>query len=184
MKQPQTEIKVFLASSSELELERTYIGDFFNDINSLIIEKPVRLRLLKWEVFDPLFKGERKQTEYAQQIKKSDIFFVLFHTKAGKYTIEEIKVAKSAHAEMQKPQELYCFFKKQEKREFDEDELKTELGINFITDIFTDINELKIKLIKALSPHLGACGITVAETEMFVMIDSVNILRKQSIGFT
>jgi hypothetical protein len=56
----QTEIKVFLASSSELELERVHIGDFFNDINSILVDTEIRLRLLKWEVFDPAYKGERR----------------------------------------------------------------------------------------------------------------------------
>ena len=59
-----------------------------------LADTDVRVRLLKWEIFDPAYKGERKQTEYDHQVKKSDIFIVLFRTKAGKYTIEEAEVAK------------------------------------------------------------------------------------------
>jgi hypothetical protein len=177
--QTENEIKVFLASSSELELERVHIGDFFNDINSMLADTSVRIRLLKWELFDPSFKGERKQTEYDNQVKKSDIFIALFRTKAGMYTIEETEVAQNAHTQNQRPQELYCFIQEYHgKREFDVDELKAKLGADYVMDSFTDITELKLKLIKILTPRLCACGVAVTETEKFIQIGSVNILRK------
>jgi hypothetical protein len=179
MTHPTTEIKLFLASSSELELERVHIGDFFNDINSILADTLIRVRLLKWEIFDPSYKGERKQTEYDQQVKKSDIFIVLFRTKDGKYTIEEAEVASTAHAQNQKPQELYCFLQDcQEKRAFDENELKAKLGAGYAFDSFTDIADLKLKIMKILWPRLCACGAIVDETEKFVRINSVNVLRK------
>ena len=180
MQNTQTEIKVFLASSSELELERIYIGDFFTDINSNITETSVRVRLLKWEVFDPSFKGTRKQSEYDQQIQKSDIFIALFRTKAGKYTMEETEVAKAAHSENKKPHELYCLMQDwQEEREFDADAIKAELGADFTTDTFADIEDLKRKIIKILMPHLCAHGVTITETDMFIQINAINIIRKQ-----
>ena len=175
----ENEIKVFLASSSELDLERAHIGDLCNDINSLLIDTPTRIRLLKWEVFDPLFKGERKQSEYDQQVKKADIFIVLFRSKAGKFTMEEVDVAIASHTQNQRPQELYCFIQDwQEKREFDTDALKATLSADYVIDSFADIKDLKLKLIKILSPRLCVCGITVTETDKFIQIVSVNILRK------
>ena len=177
--QTENEIKVFLASSSELDLERAHVGDLCNDINSLLADTAVRVRLLKWEVFDPLFKGERKQNEYDQQVKKADIFIALFRSKAGKFTLEEIEVAITAHAQDQRPQELYCFIQDyREKREFDMDEIKAKLSANYVTDSFADIKDLKLKLIKILIPRLCASGITVTETEKFIQISSINILRK------
>jgi len=171
----ENEIKVFLASSSELDLERAYIGDLFNDINFLLADTIVRVRLLKWEVFDPLFKGERKQSEYDQQVKTADIFIALFRSKVGKYTREEIDVAIAAHTQNQRPQELYYFIQDcQEEREFNIEELRTNLS----ADSFVDIKDLKLKLIKILSPRLCACGISVTETDKFIQIGSVNILRK------
>ena len=175
----KTEIKIFLASSSELELERAHVGDLFNDINSNLADSEVRVRLLKWEMFDPAFKGVRKQAEYDRQVNKSDIFIALFRTKAGKYTIEEAEVAKNGHAQNEKPEELYCFFQdRQEKRELDEDELKSELGAGYIFDSFADIAGLKLKIIKILAPRLNADGVTVTETDKFIQIGNVNIIRK------
>jgi len=177
--QAENEIKVFLASSSELDIERAHVGDLCNDINSLIADTAVRVRLLKWEVFDPLFKGERKQSEYDRQVKKADIFIALFRSKAGKFTLEEVDVAIAAHTQNQRPQELYCFIQDwQGERELDADELKTKLSANYVTDSFADIKDLKLKLIKILIPRLNACGVAVTETDKFIQIGSVNILRK------
>ena len=179
MDKTETEIKIFLASSSELELERAHVGDFCNDINSLLADTAVRVRLLKWEVFDPAYKGERKQGEYDQQVKKSDIFVALFRSIAGKFTLEEVDTALSAHTQNQKPEELYCFIQDwQEKREFDINDLKAQLGAAYITDSFADINDLKLKLIKILVPRLCALGVNITENSKFVKIGLENILRK------
>ena len=178
--QTLSEIKVFLASSSELDLERAHVGDFFNDINSILADTNVRVRLLKWENFNPAFTGERKQGEYDQQVKKADVFIALYRIKNGLYTREETDVAKAAHTESHRPEELYCFIQDwDEKREFDVGALKAELGPDFIMDSFKDIKDLKLKIVKILSPRLGALGVNVTETEKFAQIASVNILRKQ-----
>jgi hypothetical protein len=177
--QTESKIKVFLASSSELELERAHIGDFFNDINSILTDTDIRVRLLKWENFDPAFTGERKQSEYDQQVKKADIFIALFRSVTGKYTLEEADVANAEYAKNHRPEELYCFIQDcQEKRKFDTDELKAQLGANFVMDAFADVRDLKLKLIKILMPRLSAFGVSVTETEIFAQIASVNILRK------
>jgi len=173
------EINIFLASSSELELERVHIGDFFNDINSILFDTDVRVRLLKWEVFDPKFTGERKQSEYCEQIKKSDIFFVLFRTKAGKFTLEEVEVAKQSCFDNQTPKELYCLTHEyQGKREFEIDELKEKIGDNFKYSFYNDISDLKFKIINLLKSHLTKRGVNLNETNKFIQINSTNILRK------
>ena len=177
--QTENEIRVFLASSSELELERAHVGDLFNDINSAIIDTSTRVRLLKWEVFDPSFSGSRKQSEYDEQVKKADIFIVLYRSIAGKYTQEEVETAAASHGQNNKPEELHCLIQDYEgKRSFDVDELKANLGRLYNIDSFTDIQNLKHKILKILSPRLKACGIHVSETEKCIQIHSINILRK------
>ena len=172
-------VNVFLASSFELELERVHIGDLFNDVNSLLIDTDIRLRLLKWENFDPSYTGERSQSLYDRKVEESDIFIVLFRIKKGKYTIEEVKTALDAHTQNKKPRELYCFIQDtEEKRDFDISELKTELTPAFTFDTFSDIPDLKRKAMRILSPRLKALGAPITETEKFVRIGSVNLLRK------
>jgi len=180
MIQSDKEIKIFLASSEELKLERTHIGDLINDVNSILLstETNIRVRLLKWENFNPSFTGERKQSEYDNQVKNSDVFVVLFRSKAGKFTLEEVETAIKAHTDNKKPEELYCFFQDCEKRDFDIKEINEKMGSIFFFDNFSDINELKLKIIKILIPRLNALGVTVSETDKFIQICSVNILRK------
>ena len=174
------ELKIFLASSSELELERAHVGDLVNDINSHLLNTFFRIRLLKWEIFDHEFKGERKQSEYNQQIKKSDIFLVLFRSKFGKFTIEEKDVALHEHTENQKPKELYCFIQEyQEKRDFDARDLVKQLGSSFVMGSYMDTNELKQNLLKILKPHICSSGVHMTETEKYFIINSENFLRKK-----
>lgn len=179
MTQTENEIKIFLASSSELELERAHVGDLFNDINSILVDTNVRVRLLKWENFDPKFNGKRKQNEYDDQVKRADVFVALFRSTAGKFTLEEAEVAVTAHTNNKRPEELHCFIQDCKKREFDVDELKTKLSAACVMDSFSCINDLKLKLLKILAPRLNARGVTVSETGKFIQIGSVNILRKQ-----
>jgi len=180
MSQTNNEIKIFLASSKELEFERVHVGDLFNDINSILADTDnnVRVRLLKWETFNPSFTGERKQSEYDEQVKNSDIFVVLFRSTAGKFTMEEAETAVMSHSHNKKPEELYCFIQDCEKRDFDVKEIKEKLGAICLMDSFSDINNLKLKLIKILTPHFNTLGVSVSETDKFLQISSVNILRK------
>jgi hypothetical protein len=179
MKQTEGEIKVFLASSSELDIERAHVGDLFNDINSVLMDTNVRVRLLKWESFDPGFKGNRKQSEYDEQVKKADIFIALFRTVFGKFTEEETKIAAISHEQEKKPGELYCFIQDNiQERQFTPEKIKESLGGSYIMDSFSDINNLKSKILRILLPHFRASGVEFAETEKFFRIGANKILRK------
>jgi hypothetical protein len=177
--QIKKEVKIFLASSSELELERIHTGDLFNDINSALADTDVRIRLLKWESFNPSFRGNRKQSEYDEQVKKADVFVVMFFMKTGKLTMEEVETAIAAHAQSGNPKELHCFIKDcQKKCEFDIGKLKADLGSDFVIDAFSDTRDFKLKLVKILMPFLNAFDITVTETDKFVQVNNINLLRK------
>ena len=168
-----------MASSQELELIRVNIGDLFNDINSLLVNSNIRLRLLKWEVFDPSYKEERKQDEYAQYIKKSDIFIALFKIVCGKFTLEEIEVAFVENNFKRKPDDLYIFIQDtKDKRNFCIDDLINNYGKSFKFDNFENIKELKLKLLKLLKPYINIYDNIMDETEEFVEINKTNLFRK------
>jgi len=190
------EINVFVASSSELENERIHIGDLFNDINSLFIKcgEDMRCRLLKWEYFDPSFKGNRKQTEYDKKVdEESDIFIVLFKTKAGEFTLEECDVAIKAHAEKAKPKHLVCLienYKEKEDRQFvnlrkSGDELvpgnlkQAELverlkGFEF--DGYTCVGELKEIIIKIIMREIPL----IIEGDTYFSVSGYNLAKKRT----
>lgn len=86
-------IKLFLASSDELQDDRIAIGNLVRRLDKIYEKRGIRVELFEWEDCDAAYNGERKQDEYNKAIKASDMFLALFHTKAGKYTLEEFDVA-------------------------------------------------------------------------------------------
>ena len=86
-------IKIFLASSEELTEDRNAFGNLVRRLDKIYEKRGIRIELFEWEDYDAAYNDCRKQDEYNDQIKTSDMFLALFHTKAGKFTIEEFNVA-------------------------------------------------------------------------------------------
>ena len=96
-------ITVFLASSEELIEDRRAVGDLFQFLNNIYTERGVFLRLETWEYGSSAIVNGRKQDEYNQLIRDSDLCFFLFCTKAGQYTLEEFDAALSSFKEAGRP---------------------------------------------------------------------------------
>jgi len=86
-------IKIFLASSDELTDDRNAFGNLVRRLDKIYEKRGIRIELFEWEDYDAAYNDRRKQDEYNDNIKSSDMFLALFHTKAGKFTIEEFDVA-------------------------------------------------------------------------------------------
>lgn len=103
------EIKVFLASSEELEQDREAFGNFIRRLDNLYEKRGIRIKLFQWEDFDAAYNDKRKQDEYNEYVKQSDLFLALFRTKAGKFTVEEFELARNEHREKGLPKPyVYC----------------------------------------------------------------------------
>lgn len=103
-------ILIFLASSEELEYERMVLGNLIRRLDDVYEKRGIRLKLFEWEDYDAAFNGARKQDEYNDKVRESDVFLALFHKKAGKYTVEEFEVASGAFREKASPI-VYVFLK-------------------------------------------------------------------------
>lgn len=87
-------IRIFIASSFELSDWRTELGDTIRQWSDAAEPYGYRIRMECWEDYHPEFTGERKQTEYNEDlIKPSNLFLALFRTRCGEYTKEEIRIA-------------------------------------------------------------------------------------------
>ncbi|MEM8677252.1 MAG: hypothetical protein AAGF83_25855 [Cyanobacteria bacterium P01_G01_bin.67] len=102
-------IKIFLASSSELESDRREFEIFINRKNKEYIKKDLFLELLLWEDFIDAMSATRLQDEYNKAVADCDIFVSLFHTKVGKYTEEEFLKALETFKANGKPL-IYTYF--------------------------------------------------------------------------
>ena len=102
-------IKVFLASSDELKQDRIAFGDLIRRLDSIYEKRGVRIKLKKWEDFDAAYNGRRKQDDYNDYVRDSEMFLALFYKKAGKYTIEEFDVALKEYKRTGVKPKIYVF---------------------------------------------------------------------------
>ncbi len=104
-------IKIFLASSNELSDDREKFGNFVRRINQKIFNKQgLHIDLFEWEDEDSGYRGRRKQDEYNEQARLSNMFMALFFTKGGNFTIEEFEVALDEYGKKKSPI-IYVYFK-------------------------------------------------------------------------
>ena len=89
---PET-IKIFLASSSELQDDRRDFELFIGRKNKDWVDKGVFLHLVKWEDFFDAVSKTRLQDEYNKAVRECDVFVMLFFTRVGQYTEEEFEAA-------------------------------------------------------------------------------------------
>jgi len=96
-------IKVFMASSDELAADRAVFGNLVRRMNDLYRKHGIYIELFQWEDFDAAYGRERKQEEYNEKIRESDMFLAFFHKKAGEFTVEEFHVAMDEYSKKQRP---------------------------------------------------------------------------------
>lgn len=106
----QKSVKLFLASSNELEQEREKFQGFINRENDQLYKKGYRIELIIWENYQDSMSQSRLQEEYNRSIRQSDIFVSLFFSKVGKFTEEEFDTAYEQFRNYEKPL-IYTYFK-------------------------------------------------------------------------
>ena len=87
------EIRIFLASSYELEPDRIRFGDLIRGLNDEYESQGIHLRLIKWEDLPGFYTRRGQQAEYDDYVAQSHIFVALFWNYIGKYTQHELEVA-------------------------------------------------------------------------------------------
>ena len=86
-------IKIFLASSEELKHERLVIAEQVANMNRMLANQDITLRLVKWEYLDSSMGAQHKQEDYNDYLVDCDMCFALFWRRFGMYT--EIEFEKS-----------------------------------------------------------------------------------------
>ena len=74
-------IKIFLASSEELQNDRDAFGNLVRRLDKIYEKRGIRIELFEWEDYDAAYNSRRKQDEYNDAIRSSDMFLALFQTK-------------------------------------------------------------------------------------------------------
>ena len=116
-------IKIFLASSEELDYDRMAFGNLVRRLDDMYEKRGIRIKLFEWEDYDSAYNDKRKQDEYNDYVRQSDIFLALFHKKAGQFTIEEFDIASQEFKDHASPK-VYTYCKDLKTGEEETPELK------------------------------------------------------------
>ncbi len=136
-------IKIFLASSNELENERRQFEIEIYRKTKMWFDKGIFLHLDVWEDLSARLTKKGSQNEYNKLIEEADIFILLAHSKVGMYTAEEFRVAFGQFQILEKPF-IYTYFKEIHSDNQDSlDEFKNELEtLKHYYSYFTDFHDL------------------------------------------
>ena len=116
-------IKIFLASSEELDYDRMAFGNLVRRLDDMYEKRGIRIKLFEWEDYDSAYNDKRKQDEYNDNVRQSDIFLALFHKKAGQFTVEEFDIASKEFKDHASPK-VYTYCKDLKQGEEETPELK------------------------------------------------------------
>lgn len=152
-------IKIFLASSiDELKVERLMISDFIRSLNDKYVKHGIYFQLYICENISSAIDIERKQDQYNKLITKSDYFYVLFGTEAGKFTVEEFNVAHKSFTASGAPK-IYTYFFKPDSSYTPADSVKSfmtrlDREIGHYYTVFTHIDTVKLHILIELTREL------------------------------
>ena len=109
---PQKKIYIFIGSSiTEFKEERMELENFIHRLSNDFEDRyNTRIIPVVCEAFDTAMALTRKQDEYNEAIKNSDMCFFLFYTRAGEYTVEEFRKAVETFRQNNRPK-VYVYFK-------------------------------------------------------------------------
>ena len=106
-------MKIFLASSNELNHEREYLAGVVFYLGRLLHDMGLeqRVELVKWEYLDSSMGIDHKQDEYNRELAACDAAIVLFWRKFGEYTESEFLTALHGARSDGSPRRLAVLFK-------------------------------------------------------------------------
>ena len=109
-------IKIFVASSKELQAEREALAGCVLRLNRWLVDQgeEERVTLEKWEYLDSSMGVDHKQEEYNQALRDCDAALGLCWRKFGQYTEQEVTVAREEIRGRRRVRRLEVWFKEAE----------------------------------------------------------------------
>ena len=104
-------IKIFIASSNELEKERVLMASLANELSTRLEKVGIQVIAVEWESLDSSMNEEHKQEEYNKKLRECDMCMVLYWTRFGMYTEKELNTAYHEKIAGKNPQKVWVYFK-------------------------------------------------------------------------
>ncbi|MCX6256408.1 MAG: carboxypeptidase-like regulatory domain-containing protein [Bacteroidia bacterium] len=147
-------IRIFLASSAELDQDKLQVELFISRKNKDWHDKRIFLELTTWKDFISSMTVDRTQNEYNRYIRTSEIAIFLFHTKLGRYTKEEFDHAHQAYlacrGKIKKPR-IYTYFKTDPDETIEIKEFRKYIdSLDHFYDTYENMDELFVKINRQL----------------------------------
>lgn len=146
-------IQVFIASSAEVDEDKAQLDHFFAERNKIYAERDILFVQKTWKDFESSLHQHFLQDRYDEYIRRCDIVLFLFHTRLGKYTLQELKVAHEAFKRSKKGRpRIFIFYKETENQPPELANFKafTEQSYGHFCDTYADYPELLQKMEKQL----------------------------------
>ena len=176
-------IKIFVASSDELREERLELSDLFAHLNRVFKCRGIELEISKWEFLDESMGPLRKQEEYNREIKTCDMCLVLYWTKIGDYTREELETAYNELQAGRKPYKLYIYFKEVGEigKEVTDFKAGFEKRYGHFYCKYENIDTLKLRFVLQLENYQNSGAIKVEDS--MVKADGIALVSLDNIPF-
>lgn len=104
-------LKIFVASSSELEKEREKLMLYIDSLNARYVDYGIRLEAKLWEYMTRRHNDGRIQDDYNNELLSSDMAIFMFGSRIGRYTREEFDVAVQNKRNRMNPRHIVTYFK-------------------------------------------------------------------------
>lgn len=180
-------IKIFLASSEELEDDRNAFGNLVRKLNKTYEKRGIRLELFEWEDYDAAYNDRRKQDEYNDNVRASDMFLAVFHRVAGKFTIEEFDVATEEFRKKGLPKS-YVYCKDLQPNDVESQELKDfkkrlfeEMGHYWSR--YANRDTMQLHFVMQLQLVEGSASNALKVEDGNVVLDGQTIARMENLPF-
>ena len=164
-------IKIFIASSAELNEDKQMFDLYFSDKNKLYRDRNIDFDQRTWMDFSSSLNEGRLQDRYNDYIRECDIVIFLFHTRMGRYTKEELEVAHEIYLKTKaaKPK-IFVYFKEEGIVDESLKDFKSycEKNLGHFCDLYTNYDDLRLKFDKQLQ---------ILENEGFIKPDPVDVKR-------
>ena len=176
-------IKIFVASSEEMREERLELADFFSHLNRIFKCRGFELEISKWEYLDESMGPAHKQQEYNEEIKTCDLCLVLYWTRLGNYTVEELTTAYDELKAGRKPYKLYVYFKELGEATPEMQAFKAGFEERFghFYCKYENIDTLKFRFLLQLENYQNSGAIKVENSH--VMVDGYSVATLDNIPF-
>lgn len=105
-------IRVFIASSGEMRLERLQLIDLILDLNNELDQtgRPVEIEPVIWEFMDSAMRDVFKEEEYLVELRQCDICITMFKWACGQYTVQEMDVSLAEQEKGNRPHIIQIYF--------------------------------------------------------------------------